>query len=143
MVASLVEGHRLLENVQRRFTKRLRGMYDLSYNERLQRLNIERLEARRLRTDTVTAYKIIFGLIKCNNFFSLSDCPIETRGHSYKLIQPNCNNDSRKYCFASRVVKLWNNLPAETTNFTSLFAFKNSLNYSYFDKLCIGHSVFN
>ena len=114
----------LLENVQRRFTKRLRGMFNLRYNERLLRLKIERLEARRLRTDTVTAYKIIFGSIKCNNFFKVSNCPIdiETRGHGYKLIQPNCNNDARKYCFASRVVKLWNNLPAETTKCTSIFA---------------------
>jgi len=59
----------LLENVQRRFTKRLRGMHNLSYNERLLKLNIERLEARRLRTDAITTYKIIFGLIKCTNFF--------------------------------------------------------------------------
>jgi hypothetical protein len=118
-------------------------MHNLSYNERLLQLNIERLEARRLRTDAVTTYKVVFGLIKCTNFFKLSDNAIETRGHMYKLQTPYCNCDTRKYCFSCRAVKLWNNLPAETTNFTSIFAFKNSLNYSYFDKLCIGNSVFN
>jgi hypothetical protein len=131
----------LLENVQRRFTKRLRGMYNLSYNERLLKLNIERLEARRLRTDTITTYKIIFGLIKCTNFFKFLDNAIETRGHMYKLLKPNCKCDVRKYCFSCRAVNLWNNLPAETTNFSSIVAFKNSLNYSHFDKLCIGNSV--
>ena len=51
-----------IERVQRRFTKRLRGMYDMCYDERLARLQLERLEARRIRVDVINAYKIIFGL---------------------------------------------------------------------------------
>ena len=140
----LLKDNDLLENVQRRFTKRLRGMHYLSYNERLIKLNIERLEARRLRTDSITTYKIIFGLIKCTNISKFTDNAIETRGHRFKLIKPNCNCDDsvRKYCFSCRAVNLWNNLPAETTNFSSIFSFKNSLNYSHFDKLCIGNSIY-
>jgi len=34
----------LIEKVQRRFTKRLEGLSELSYNDRLKSLNLERLE---------------------------------------------------------------------------------------------------
>jgi hypothetical protein len=129
-----------IEQVQRRFTKRLRGMYNLSYDERLTQLQLERLEARRIRTDVITAYKIIFNktILNPEDFFSLSDCPIDTRGHPYKLLLPSCRCDTRKFSFASRVVSTWNRLPASTTNFTSLSTFKLSLNSSFFDKLCVG-----
>jgi len=36
----------LIENVQRRFTKRLKGLSALSYDDRLKLLNLERLEIR-------------------------------------------------------------------------------------------------
>jgi hypothetical protein len=129
-----------IEKVQRRFTKSLRGMYNLSYDDRLTKLQLERLEARRIKTDVITAYKIIFNKTVLNpeDFFTLSDCPIDTRGHSYKLLSPLCRCDIRKFSFASRVVSVWNRLPASTTNFTSLAAFKLSLNSSFFDKLCLG-----
>ena len=38
-----------LEQVQRRFTKRLHGLRDLSYEKRLSLLNLQSLEVRRLR----------------------------------------------------------------------------------------------
>ena len=44
------------EKVQRRFTKRLKGLSDyseLSYDDRLKLLNLERLEIHRLRFDVV------------------------------------------------------------------------------------------
>jgi hypothetical protein len=130
----------IIEKVQRRFTKRLRGLYNLSYDERLSHLQLERLEARRIKTDVITAYKIIFGktILNPGDFFSMTSCPIDTRGHPYKLLAPMCKCDTRKFCFASRVVPIWNKLPTNTTNFTSLNAFKLSLNNSFFDKLCSG-----
>jgi len=128
-----------IEKVQRRFTKRLSGLYNLSYDERLSHLQLERLEARRIKTDVITAYKIIFGktILNPGDFFSMTSCPIDTRGHPYKLLPPMCKCDTRKFCFASRVVQTWNKLPADT-NFTSLNAFKLSLNNSFLDKLCLG-----
>jgi len=129
----------IIEKVQRRFTKRLSGLYHLSYDERLSHLQLERLEARRIKTDVITAYKIIFGktILNPGDFFSMTSCPIDTRGHPYKLLSPQCKCDTRKFCFASRVVPIWNRLPTDTTNFTSLNAFKLSLNNSFFDELCL------
>jgi len=40
-----------LESVQRRFTKRLPGLKNLNYYDRLERLNVSTLELRRLRAD--------------------------------------------------------------------------------------------
>jgi len=102
----LLKDINIIENVQRRFTKRLRGLYNMSYDERLSYLQLERLEARRIRTDVITAYKIIFHktILNPRDFFSMTNCPIDTRGHPYKLLQPLCKCDTRKFCFASRVV---------------------------------------
>ena len=50
--------------VQRHFTKRLKGLSELSYDDRLKLLNLERLEIRRLRFDLLCCYKIIFGLMR-------------------------------------------------------------------------------
>ena len=42
-----------------------------------------------------------------------------TRGHPYKLYLPRCSTDIRKYFFSQRIVKLWNELPANT-DFSSI-----------------------
>ena len=50
-----------------------------------------------------------------------------TRGHSYKLYQQFSNCTSRSKFFSERVVTLWNSLPGDRVNFSSLFKFKSSL----------------
>ena len=52
-----------IENVQCRFTKRLPGLHDINYVNRLKFCNIELLELRRIHTDLVMLYKILNGLI--------------------------------------------------------------------------------
>ena len=42
-----------LENIQRRFIKRLHGLQHLSYSERLQLLKIDSLECRRIKADLI------------------------------------------------------------------------------------------
>jgi len=49
----------LVEQVQRRFTKRLYGLRELPYDERLSTLNLHSLELRRLHFDLVWCYKIL------------------------------------------------------------------------------------
>ena len=67
--ASCVWSHHLikdierLERVQRRFTKRLRGLSTLTYKDRLQVLGLQSLESRRLQFDLIYAYKILTGMI--------------------------------------------------------------------------------
>jgi len=115
-----------LENVQRRFTKRLVGLKHVEYAERLQRLNLHSLELRRLRSDLIWCYKIVFGLVRLNFGDFLKFCPVSTtRGHPYKLYTSHCTSIRSRF-FAHRVIKAWNSLP-QSTNFSSLAAFKRSI----------------
>jgi len=48
--------------VQRRFTKRIAGLRDIPYVERLKKLQLESLETRRLRNDLPFTYTVLFGI---------------------------------------------------------------------------------
>ena len=83
---SLVRDIDILEKVQRRFTKRLPGLQNLTYHQRLASLNLESLELRRLRSDLIFAYKLVFGLqnVNVSDFFEVRT-NTRSRGHPYKL----------------------------------------------------------
>ena len=54
----------MLEKVQRRATKIVYGLNDLTYKQRLKRWSITTLETRRLRGDLIEAFMIIKGFDK-------------------------------------------------------------------------------
>ena len=116
-----------VERVQRCFTKRLPGFNDLSYEDRLRRLDLSSLELRRLHTDLTWCYKILFNRVNINSidFFQLS--PTVTKGHAYKLYKSYNSSSIRKSFFSERVVNVWNFLPADTVDFSSLTAFKRTV----------------
>ena len=75
-----------IEKVQRRFTKRLKGLKSMTYAQRLQYLSIPSLELRRLHLYLLFCYKIVFGLVDINfpDFFEF--CPTNgTRGHAVHI----------------------------------------------------------
>ena len=53
-----------LEGVQRRATKMIPGLKNLSYQERLKRLGMFSLNRRRLRGDMIEVFKMIHGIDK-------------------------------------------------------------------------------
>ena len=114
-----------IESVQRKFTKRLKGLSNISYTERLAVLQLESLELRRLRFDLILTYKILFDYLNTNksSFFVLKTNSA-TRGHEYKIQPSHCRVNVRKYFFAHRVIDPWNSLPAKPENFKSLNSFK-------------------
>jgi len=63
-----------VESVQKRFTQRLVGFSKISYNRRLEVLNIESLEERRLRYALTMCYKILRGFVNLDRsmFFCVS-----------------------------------------------------------------------
>ena len=132
----LIKDIAMLESVQRKFTKRLPGLWNVEYTQRLKRLGLERLDVRRLRIDLVMAYKILFGhvMVDSTQFFTLSHNTI-TRGHNYKLYAPAISSDTRKYFFSNRIVQIWNELPVQT-DFSTLKRFKNSISKVDLTKYC-------
>ena len=57
-----------IEGVQINFIKKLKGIGNLSYDESLKILNIDRLEIRRIKFDLVLYYKIINNLVDMDTY---------------------------------------------------------------------------
>ena len=126
-----------LEKVQRRFTKRLPGLQHLTYCQRLNKLQLESLELRRLRLDLTFAYKLVFGLtdLNLNEFFKLRT-DYGHRGHKYKLFLPGCRSNTRHNFFTYHTGRIWNNLPADSTDFSNLNSFKRSITSTFLASYC-------
>ena len=120
-----------IEKVQRSFTKKLHGLTDMSYNERLVSCNLPTLEIRRLRTDLILCFKIVHRLIALNfsDFFEFDTNHYNTRGNSLKLKLPLARNSVRKNFFAVRVVPPWNSLHEDVVMATDVCVFKSKLLY--------------
>jgi hypothetical protein len=94
----LLKDVNILERVQRNFTRKvciLCRLPILSYDERLHLFGLERLELRRLRTDIVELFKIVYQYSTCNlvnklNFVQLYNAH-NTRGNRFKLTVPRAN----------------------------------------------------
>ena len=113
-----------VESVQRRYTKRIPGLRDRTYSQRLRILRLDSLELRRLRADLLGVYKIVHGVnnLKFDEFFQF--CSNNTRGHAFKLYPIRCNKSVRKAFFADRVVKAWNALKYDVVGALNIDIFK-------------------
>ena len=89
-----------LERLQRRATKMISELRDLSYESRLLQCGLTTLETRRLRGDQIEVFKIVNGYenVDRNMFFKLKEGS-RTRGHEAALVKEQCRLDMRKYSF--------------------------------------------
>ena len=126
-----------LEKVQRRATKLIPSIADLTYTERLRALNLPTLQYRRLRQDLLFIYKYSQNLLSLDTNTHCRSCQHNssmfipsysqtTRGHHLKY-QIFHHQGARNKFLTTRAIPTWNRLSIKTINSTSINMFKKSL----------------
>ena len=106
-----------LERVQRRATRLISEISQLSYEELLQQCRLTTLETRRIRGDQIEVFKIMHGYEGLNKdtFFRIKNDSI-TRGHGLALVKSHSRLEAT---------------PEECINATSVNLFKNKIDQYY------------
>ena len=119
-----------IESVQRRFTKKLQGLRDINYSDRLKYLGTDSLEMRRLKLDMAMFYNILHGHVDVefgNSLNIVDNCIVRSRGHSRRIRKQFCRLNCRAFSFVCRNVNAWNSLPDYIVNSSSVHCFKRHL----------------
>ena len=121
------------EQVQIMFARQVSGIGSLPYDERLDRLGLTILKARRERGDTIETYKIITGKVDVqpSTWFSsleIREGAARTRANSghLSLARTEAKSVLSKNQFAVSVVPKWNALPDIVKSQETLNNFKNA-----------------
>ena len=125
-----------IETIQRHYTKKIIGMKNLDYPQRLRTLNLPSLEYRRFRGDLIETFKICHNLydpLTTKTLFEFVPNDNPTRGHNFKIKKIRTNSKDFNLFFTNRIVDDWNNLPSKTVNSNSINSFKNSIDNLYKD----------
>ena len=116
-----------IEKVQRRATKIVSSIKNLSYPKRLRALDIPTLVYRRKRADMLQVFRIINDddKLETETFFEFNTTV--TRGHPFQLFKPRCNTAIRLHSFSQRVIDTWNDLDEKVVTCKKLNPFKRAL----------------
>ena len=121
-----------IEGVQRRATKQVPGLKNLTYPERLRKLKLPTLTYRRVRADMIELYKATSGIYEPQlcSFVKMRADETErqgTRRHQKTIYPTHSNSNIRRNAFCNRNVALWNSLPGNVVNASTINTFKARL----------------
>ena len=120
-----------LENVQRKAVRIISGLQGSTYEEKLEELGLQSLEARRERSDMIQTYKIVHGLDDVDKslwFQHVAETSERLTRQSADILNlkpKNSKLELRRNCFSSRVVNSWNKLPQDVKSAKNVIVFKN------------------
>ncbi len=89
------------------------SLRELSYEERLKKLQLSTLTEIRERGDMLMLYKCVEGTEKVDVNEYVIPSQSSLRGHSKELYKKRLKKDVKKYSFPDRAIYKWNALPDE------------------------------
>ncbi|KAF2343583.1 hypothetical protein FHG87_025661 [Trinorchestia longiramus] len=112
-----------MEKIQRKATKMIPELRNLSYERRLQRL-----EQRRLRGQLIETFKYLNGLknVTLEGLFE-RDGNVRTRNNGQKLLLRNFKTSQAMNFFPVKIAATWNQLPENMVSAGTVNTFKNRL----------------
>ena len=124
-----------IENVQRKFTKYIRNLHNMTYEERLKKINLPSIEYRQFRGDQIQVFKIARGFYDTASTETIFEFKKDTRlrGHMYKINKTYVNKSKYKHFFSNRVINKWNSLPQDIVTSKTINEFKNKFDNYYKD----------
>ena len=115
----------------------------LTYEARLEELDLYSLICRRQRGDLIELYKTLNSLL--NSFYRIDPKDIftlqldsATRGHQMKLFKPRMSRSIGQHFLSFRVIQQWNGLPQEVVMAKTISSFKYLLD-EYWKETGHGH----
>ena len=118
----------MVERVQRRATKIILKLRNISYDMCLEECGLTTLETKRLIGDKIEVFKILNGYenIDRNIFFTIKE-ERRTIGHGVTLAKKRCRLDGRQISFSQRTVNEWNRLASDCVGASSVNIFKHKI----------------
>ena len=137
----LIKDKDSIEGIQIQYTKQICNRCNIpnvSYQDRLYKLDLISLQDRRKKFDLITMFKIINGIsvLKFDDYFYFQSSQYSLRNSAAKVRLHNHFNCNTWYgSFFYRAAKYWNNLDQNITSVKSLAIFKSKLKTISLEKL--------